>query len=66
MKALFALKIMLLMNILFLQISSIDITLTPVLEDVTTDNYEIAKNTLSIKSNGDYRIFHVKSGNVTV
>jgi hypothetical protein len=56
MKNAFLSKIMLLLCVLFLQINTIDITLTSILEDTTTDNYKIAKNALSILSNGEYKI----------
>ena len=41
---------------LLLQAISIDIKLTSILTDTTTDSYEIAKNVLSIKSKGEYKI----------
>ena len=56
MKNLFFSKIMILLNILVLHIYSIDIALIPVLTDITTDNYEISNNILSIKSDGEYKI----------
>ena len=56
MKNIFLSRIMLFLCVLFLQINAIDITLTSILEDTTTDNYKIAKNILSILSNGEYKI----------
>ena len=56
MKDVFFIKIMLLLYIIFLKVNTIDITLTPILEETTTDNYKIAKNVLSIQSNGEYKI----------
>ena len=47
---------MILLNILVLHVYSIDIALIPVLTDITTDNYEISNNILSIKSDGEYKI----------
>ena len=46
----------LILTIILIQTSSIDIQLTSTLTDVTTDNYEISKNVLSIKSKGNYKI----------
>ena len=55
MKNLLLLKFSIL-TIILIQTASIDIQLTSTLTDATTDNYEISKNVLSIKSKGDYKI----------
>ena len=44
------------LNIMLIEVETIDIQLTSTLTDITTDNYEISKNVLSIKSKGDYKI----------
>ena len=44
------------LSIVLFQVASIDITLTSILTNTTTDNYEISNNILSIISNGDYKI----------
>ena len=56
MKKTFISKMLFLLCILILQIKSIDITLTSTLEDITTDNYSISNNILSIKTEGEYKI----------
>ena len=56
MKSFFISKILVLFCFLLLQIKSIDITLTSTLTDITTDDYVISNNQLSIKSKGEYKI----------
>ena len=41
--------------LLLIHIKTIDITLTSMMTDITTDNYKISNNIVSIKANGDYK-----------
>ena len=56
MKKTFFIQIAILVYISLVHAKSIDIALTSTLTDTTNDNYQIASNILSIKTNGEYSI----------